>query len=167
MKILVSLITVALAAGSTSPANEPPHADSPQHAAPVVDSFLLEDLEDINAGIQRAADADEDWVADPVRIAMNVVEQGPDAIEERRYLNVIFEGQGERPRACTVTVVTDGYQDDSMRGEWCRFAMSRADDGQWRVDEFRHAWRCYRGHVTDGGETVRENLERFTSDRCL
>jgi len=167
MKILVPLITVALSAGATTPANETRQAGSPEPAAPVVDSFILEDLQDINAAIEKAAGAGEDWVVDPVRIAMNVVEQDPDAVEERHYLNLTFEGEGERPTACRVTVVTDGYLDDSMRGEWCRFAMERAEDGTWRVTEFRHAWRCYRGRVTGAGETIREHLEQFTSDRCL
>jgi len=167
MKILVPLITVALAAGTPAPVNSPPHAEPPERTPPVVDSFILEDLEDINASIEKAAGADEDWVVDPVRIAMNVVEQGPDAVDERRYLSLEYEAEGERPRECRVTAVTDGYLDDSMRGEWCRFAMERGDDGVWRLSEFRHAWRCYRGRVTDGGATVRDHLERFTSDRCL
>lgn len=167
MKILASLMTIALAAGSTTPANEPPHDEPESPTAPAVDSFITEDLEDINAAIEKSADADEEWVLDPIRIAMTVVEQGPDALEERRYLNLTFEGAGERPRSCTVTVITDGYLDDSMRGEWCRLTMDRGDDGAWRVTEFRHAWRCYKGRVNEAGETRTDHLERFTSDRCL
>jgi hypothetical protein len=160
-------MTVALAAGSTTPANEPSHDAPEPSGTPVVESFITEDLEDINAAIEKAAEADEDWVLDPIRIAMNVVEQGPDALEERRYLNLTFEGESERPRSGTVTAITDGYLDDSMRGEWCRFTMDRGEDGTWRVTEFRHAWRCYKGRVNEAGETRTDHLERFTSDRCL
>ncbi len=173
MKMLVPMIAIVLAAGTTTPASEtqqaPPAipAEQTRPVAPVVDSFLTEDLEDINAGIERAADADEEWVTDPVRIAMNVVEQGPDAIDERRYLQITYEGGGPHGNTAVVTVVTDGYLDDSMRGEWCRFAMAKEDDGSWRVTEFRHAWRCWRGRVTDSGRTTAEHLDHFTSDRCL
>jgi hypothetical protein len=132
-----------------------------------VESYLLEEVEDINAEIERAAEGDEDWVLDPVRIALNVVEQGPDAIAERRYLNLTYQADGETQDACVVTVVTDGYLDDSMRGEWCRLALERGAGDQWRVTEFRHAWRCWRGTVDSSGVTHAQPHERFTSDACL
>lgn len=173
MKMLVPMLALTLAAGATAPAGD---TQSERAAKPaelsrpvtvVIDSFITEDLEDINADLEKAADANEDWVTDPVRVAMNIVEQGPDVVEERHYLQITWVGEGERPHAGVVTVVTDGYLDDSMRGEWCRFAMAKQDDGSWRVTEFRHAWRCWRGRMTVSGEPRRDGLDHFSSDRCL
>lgn len=167
MKMLVSVTMIVMAAGSSTPAGESRSQDASPAAAPV-ESFIFEEVEDINGTLERFAEADEDWVLDPVKIALNVVEQGGAAMDERRWLNVEFEGDGsERPDSCTVTVITDGYIDDSMRGEWCRFAMVRDDFDMWKITEFRHAWRCYRGYVDSTGVTHTPAHERFTSDVCL
>jgi len=168
MKMLVSLITLALAAGSTTSAGEPQQGTTATAAAAPVESFILENVEDINGNLERFAEADEDWVLDPVKIALNVVEQGGEAMEERRWLNIEFEGDGsERPDSCTVTVITDGYLDDSMRGEWCRFTMVRDEYDMWKVAEFRHAWRCWRGTTDSTGIHHPQSHERFTSEACL
>jgi len=165
MKIAVTLLTMAFAAGTPAALDENPTPAWPP-VEPVVDSFITEDLEDINASIEDAAELGEAWAADPVLIAFGVVESSPDAVEERRYLDMKFQAD-RNGRAGIVTVVTDGYQDDSMRGEWCRFAMHRVEDGTWRVREFRHAWRCYRGISGEHPTTDTQKLERFTSEPCL
>jgi len=45
----------------------------------------------------------------------------------------------------TVIVVRDGFQDDSVRGDWHEFKLSRSADGDWTVDAARRAYRCWRG----------------------
>ena len=45
----------------------------------------------------------------------------------------------------TVTVVRDGFQDDSMRGDWHEFVLTRAADGAWTVNSAHRAYRCWRG----------------------
>ena len=44
----------------------------------------------------------------------------------------------------TVIVVRDGFQDDSLRGDWHKFELKRAADGAWAVDAARRAYRCWR-----------------------
>ncbi len=45
----------------------------------------------------------------------------------------------------TVTVLRDGFQDDSVRGDWHEFTLTRAANGAWRIDTARRAYRCWRG----------------------
>lgn len=45
----------------------------------------------------------------------------------------------------TVIVVRDGFQDDSVRGDWHEFKLTRAADGVWTVIAARRAYRCWRG----------------------
>ncbi|CAN0507839.1 unnamed protein product, partial [Discosporangium mesarthrocarpum] len=47
----------------------------------------------------------------------------------------------------SVTIIRDGFQDDSVRGDWHRFLFSRRADGSWAVLEARRAYRCYRGRT--------------------
>lgn len=165
MKLAVPLLTMVFAAGTPATLEEEPGSVWAP-VEPVVDSFLSEDLEDINASIEEAADIGEEWVSDPVRIALGIVEPVPDAVMERRYLDVTYQAD-RSGRTGVVTIVTDGYRDDSMRGEWCRFGMHRLEDGTWRVREFRHAWRCYRGIAGEKPSSDPATLEHFTSEPCV
>jgi hypothetical protein len=152
MHPMMPWITVALMAGATSVADTPTrHAPpAPHRGAPVVTAYDMESVDDVNAGIATAQQEGESWPGDPVLIALSVVESGGDAVDERRYLNITYDALGAAPAdTAMVTVVTDGYPDDSMRGEWCRFRMVRAQNDTWRVQEFAHAWRCQRGPQTD------------------
>lgn len=47
----------------------------------------------------------------------------------------------------TVAVTRDGFQDDSVRGDWHEFIMSRDAGGAWKVVQARRAFRCWRGSV--------------------
>lgn len=47
----------------------------------------------------------------------------------------------------SVTIVRDGFQDDSVRGDWHRFVLARQTDGTWTVLAAKKANRCYRGQT--------------------
>lgn len=106
-----------------------------------VESFQRLAVDDINVRIAAAVDGGKDWPRDAIRVAQEFL----GFTESRSVRMVRQDGSGERPDETTVTVVEDGYRDDSVRGRWTEFYMARAQDGFWRVEEIRQAYRCWRG----------------------
>jgi hypothetical protein len=122
-----------------------------------VESFQRLPVDSLNAQIAAAATRGESWTQDAVLIALRLTEHGPDALDERRVLEIRFEGEGrrgDRPDSAIVTLVEDDFMDDSVRGSWTRLSLVRAaprrdvmrDPAPWRLVEFRVAWICQRGH---------------------
>jgi hypothetical protein len=107
-----------------------------------VESYMLADVEHVNAVVAGAAAADEEWVRDPVEVAERVVGN----IHGRYYSVERVDEPSERPARTVVTVITGSYLDDSVWGTWNQVLLSRDDSGVWSVDEARRAWRCRRGH---------------------
>lgn len=98
-----------------------------------------------NEKLSDSVDNKEPWVRDPIRIALEFMSSpGARSIKIERK-----DKGGEAPRTSTVTVVEDGYLDDSLRGSWTRFALERHADGTWRVTAVQRAYRCWRGHHQD------------------
>lgn len=109
-----------------------------------VESYVLVDVDDINARVRNAAAANEEWVRDPRAVAERFV-RGVGG----RYLSVErVDELTERPQSTTITIIRAKYLDDSVWGDWNQLLLSRASSGAWYVDEARRAWRCHRGHQT-------------------
>jgi len=95
-----------------------------------------------NKRLSNAAEEGEPWARDPIRIALEFMNS-----QGARSVKIDREDQGGEAHASTrVTVVEDGYLDDSVRGSWTRFTMKRLDDGPWRIANIQKAYRCWRGH---------------------
>lgn len=78
----------------------------------------------------------------PLEIALLLVGNSD---ETPRVVIEMFSDPDTDFSQATVTVLRDGFQDDSVRGDWHEFQMSRATDGPWRVTQARRANRCWRG----------------------
>ena len=107
-----------------------------------VESFQLIDGVDFNGTIATAVQEGRRWPRDPIRVAQEFLgSPGPGSVRIERE-----DGSGERPDSTTVTVLEDGFLDDSIRGRWTEFRQVRKADGTWRIAEVRRAYRCWRGH---------------------
>jgi hypothetical protein len=94
-----------------------------------------------NERLSNEADKGEPWVRDPVRIALEFMDS-----QGARSVKIDREDQGgEAPGSTKVTVIEDGYLDDSVRGSWTEFTMKRHGDGSWRIADIQKAYRCWRG----------------------
>jgi hypothetical protein len=102
-------------------------------------------LADFNAIIAEIPVKEESWVKDPVRVALEYLgTPGARAVFIRRC-----DASGEAATETGVTLVEDGYADDSLRGTWYHFRLERDDAGRWLITEGREAYRCWRGDHTE------------------
>jgi heat shock protein HslJ len=119
-------------------------------AASKVETFLVESSSPIafaefNQRLSQEASEGKVWVQDPIRIALEFM-----GSRHEPRVNIQREDQGgEVAHSTTVTVVEDGYLDDSVRGTWTRFKMKRNDNRTWRIVDVQRAYRCWRGHHED------------------
>ena len=110
-----------------------------------VESFQLIDAASFNDSIAAAFQEGHSWPLDPIRVAQEyLVSPGPRSVRIGRE-----DDSGEGPDSTTVTVLEDGYLDDSVRGRWTEFRQVRMTDGTWRIVEVRRAYRCWRGQHRD------------------
>jgi heat shock protein HslJ len=112
---------------------------------PTVESSREIPFDSMNHRVRTAADRGGSWVQDPIRIALEFRN-----VTEARIVTIkrVYES-GEGPDSAHVTIVEDGYADDSVRGMWTRLAMIKLDDGTWRITEAHTAYRCRRGDHRD------------------
>ncbi|MFZ1948200.1 MAG: hypothetical protein WAW06_11690 [bacterium] len=153
------LVGIMLITGCAVSYNVPSRATGPtgQTAAPpdvVVESWQSIDAADLNARIDQAVAAGAAWPSSPLRITVELF--GAD-IDTRSVTLKEEKNRGEGADTTVVTMVRDGFLDDSVRGEWHQITYRRLPDRTWRIHEIRLAYRCWRGHHT----------ETFSSSLCL
>jgi hypothetical protein len=109
-----------------------------------VESYVVVPVDSLNARVSAAVGSGQEWPKDPFRLAVEVLHL---SFVETRSIELRCEAnRGEGADSVSVTVVEDGWLDDSARGMWQRLCLARQADGTWRVVELRQAWRCWRGH---------------------
>jgi hypothetical protein len=67
------------------------------------------------------------------------------SFEGRVAALVKVDDVGEGAVSSTVTVVCDGFLDDSIRGTWNELHLARTQAGAWEVTRAYRAYRCWRG----------------------
>lgn len=102
------------------------------------DAELVDDAE----RIARAADADEPWAFDPLRVALVLHPVMPESASvdvQRRDTSVEFAPYS------VVRITETGLLDDSVAALSDVLVLERLDDGTWRVIAATQAQRCARG----------------------
>ncbi len=112
---------------------------------PTIESSNVIEVTEFNVFVDEAAVAGEKWVRNPVMVVMEYLRHPNAPLTEISRK----DAPGESTPSTTVTVLQDGFLDDSVRGTWHEFILDRGTDGSWRIDEARSAYRCYRGHQKD------------------
>ncbi len=109
-------------------------------------------LTDFNAIIAEVPVMEESWVKDPVRVVLEYLgTPGARAVSIRRC-----DTAGEAATETSVTLLEDGYADDSLRGTWYHFSLERDVAGHWLIKEGREAYRCWRG----------DHMENYSERNC-
>ena len=127
-------------------AQEPADGTTPGEEADVpVGSFVLVDVTERNAEVASAVAEGETWPSDPIDLVLWYLE-----FRDAPTISISREdAPGEVAGTTTVTVVRDRLLDDSVRGIWDQLVLTRQDDGTWRIEEARRAYRCRRGFQQD------------------
>jgi hypothetical protein len=144
---LLALPLSALAQSDGAPV-QPPRADSIP-----VESWQTLEVREINQRLFDAIAVGEAWTRDPMELALRLFPLS----SEGTFASVSRESpRGESPGEATITIVSDGLLDDSLRGAWTQVELTRSKEGTWRVMSLKRAYRCWRGC----------NRERFSQRLC-
>ena len=118
-----------------------------------MDSWESVDVEALNSRVSEAERGGEAWTRHAVGTVLASLGYGLDgrSVELRAVGN-----RGEVADTVVVVVARDGFNDDSVRGDWNRAVVYRTVDGTWRFREVQRAYRCWR---------VR-SLDAYSGGRC-
>lgn len=110
-----------------------------------VRSYTTENVASFNIAIEESAAANEPWTRSPMLIAHRVLGD----ISGLFGTLVIKNNRADTPTTSEVTAITGEYEDDSVSAEWRQLRLAKQQDGTWRITEYRKAWLCRRGPVTN------------------
>jgi hypothetical protein len=107
---------------------------------PVVSYNNLE-VSNFNLKISAAMNNGEKWVYHPL-----LVIQEYRKIADVSFVSILLSNDSvENPLNSTITVVEEGYLDDSVRGQWLQFHLGRENsESAWKINEIRQAFLCGR-----------------------
>ena len=88
---------------------------------------------------EHAESVDEPWERDLSKVAERFL-----AAREQEAGSRSVQGSSTGDTG-NVSVLIDGLEDDSVRARRYELALTRRDDGSWRVDSVRWAQRCHEG----------------------
>ena len=98
---------------------------------------------------EHASSVDEPWERSPVTVAAEYtrIDQSQATVN-----SVSTRTAAEGGTRASALVVEDGLQDDSVRARQYTLALTRRDDGTWKLDSGTAEQRCQagRGHVAFG-----------------
>jgi hypothetical protein len=108
---------------------------------------------DFNRKISDAAENQEAWVYHPLLVIQQYRQ-----ISDARFVSILMNNDNvEAPLNSTITVVEEGYADDSVRGQWFEFHLERHNpESAWEIKEIRQANLCGR----------MDSPEEFSKELC-
>jgi hypothetical protein len=134
MKILIALLFPLILSCSVIAEDKRPDE------FPIVSYNNLE-VSNFNLKISAAMNNGEMWVYHPL-----LVIQEYRKIADAGFVSILLSNDSaENPLNSTITVVEEGYLDDSVRGQWLQFHLGREDsESAWKIKEIRQANLCGR-----------------------
>lgn len=141
MHRIVALIGgLLLLSGCTTGLRQPEQklTDIPVKSSEIVATSLY------NNKIEQAVRNGEKWPLSPLKLVITLL----NAEAETREISILKTADvGENAKHVVVTIIRDGFLDDSVRGDLHRFMLERKDDETWRVSDVRKSRRCWRPEI--------------------
>ena len=134
MKLLIALLFPVILSCSNIAEDKRPDE------FPVV-SYNNLDVSNFNLKISAAMNKGERWVYHPL-----LVIQEYRKIADAGFVSILLSNDSvENSLNSTITVVEEGYLDDSVRGQWLQFHLGRENsESSWNIKEIRQANLCGR-----------------------
>jgi hypothetical protein len=100
------------------------------------------DVTEYNRRIERATTAGDDWVRRPLLVIGRMIEP----FAEMKSRDIRIESPfADATETLTVTVIDDGYADDSVRGKKYTFKLEINEAGVWQFVSAEDSQRCWKG----------------------
>lgn len=100
------------------------------------------DVSEYNSMISEAAKNNESWTRSPMGV---VIKLAGEFSEIRSRSIEMTAPTAEGSDRITVTVIDDGFLDDSVRGEKTVYELKQDHKGVWGVESATRAWKCWKG----------------------
>lgn len=139
-RIVVLIGGLLLLSGCTTGLRQPGQklTDIPVKSSEIVAASLY------NNKIEQAVRNGEKWPLSPLKLVITLL----NAEAETREISILKTADvGENAKHVVVTIIRDGFLDDSVRGDLHRFMLERKDDETWRVSDVRKSRRCWRPEI--------------------
>ncbi|MCK5241942.1 hypothetical protein KAR34_05785 [bacterium] len=109
-----------------------------------VKSYKYLEFGEFNQRIKLAVDEKEAWVKSPLLVSQRFVDISK---EEPGFISIIKkDNASENPTESIVTIVLEGFLDDSQRGAWYQIYLKRDPPKScWLIKKVETAYLCWRG----------------------
>ncbi len=102
------------------------------------------DIKSFNKKIVAGYQAKKPWTQDPLLIALELAGAGTEEMASKK-ISVANDSPEVGNNQTLITIVEDGWLDDSQRGHKRIFKMHKNKQGQWRIQTAQEAYSCWRG----------------------
>lgn len=98
----------------------------------------------LNKKIQQAYKAKLEWASKPELYVFNIFD-----ISDLKKMSYEYDADNiENPKNITITVVRDGFLDDSVRGDIQYLKLHKDNKGIWEILTIKKAISCWRSEST-------------------
>lgn len=113
---------------------------------PVKSYILQKDIQAFNAELT-ASQSSVPWQNQALVVALRYLKD-ISGTELTRLTSQVPKGEDpEEPSKVIITVIQDGFLDDSVRGEWNQLILKKDQKERWILQEARKANLCRRGNT--------------------
>jgi hypothetical protein len=123
----------------------PACASNPADSAVAEKAWIEIDPHVLNSKINQAYQSGLGWVKNPRLYVFELF-----YFDEIKQFTYDYEVDNtESPQAITISLIRDGFLDDSVRGDLQRIHLGRDKGGAWSILSIKKAYRCWRSEVSE------------------
>jgi len=115
-----------------------------QNTPPLVNSWEEIETNAFNVKIQKSYEAGLEWVRKPELYILNLFD-----LSNLKKISYEYKADNiENPKNIEITLIRDGFLDDSVRGDIQRISLTKDKEGVWVVKTIKKSMSCWRTNKT-------------------